>query len=72
MDKLFKQLSELGSHEESKFEPLDPDEIKGFGEGAVLIELRVEEYWLPYSQLRYDDEQLYASKWNLEKKGIEV
>lgn len=72
MKKLLAAIDDLDQTEEHKFTEFDPDDIKAQGPAAVLIEWKGEEHWLPFSQLRKDDQQLYASAWILEKKGIEV
>jgi hypothetical protein len=73
LQKLLERLEPFDSVVEGrKYSELDPDGVKAFGASAVLIELKGDEHWLPYSQLRDDNGQLMASDWILEQKGIEV
>lgn len=71
MSSLLNRLSELGELK-GRFLELDPDDVIALSDAAVQIELRGKTYWLPYSQLRDHEGQLYASKWILDQKGIEV
>jgi hypothetical protein len=70
--KLLKLVDSIADSERDRFVEFDPDDIKAIGPAAVLIALKGEEHWLPFSQLRAEDGQLYASTWILDKKGIEL
>jgi hypothetical protein len=72
LTKLLKMLDPLDDTEENRFALFEPDDIKGFGPAAVLIELKGAQYWIPYGQLRAEGGELYATKWILDQKGIEL
>jgi hypothetical protein len=69
---LLKKLNDLTDADRRRFVEFDPDDLKATTAAAALFDWKGEDHWIPFSQLRNEDGQLYASTWILEQKGIEI
>lgn len=53
-----------------KYQEFRVNEFIRLGDKAVLVDIQGQEVWIPFSQIKKFDDDLYVSCWSLEQKGL--
>jgi hypothetical protein len=71
--KLLAQVEELEDENQvgRRYQEFRVNEFIRLGDQAVLVDIKGQEVWMPFSQLRKFDDDLYVTNWIMEQKGID-